>query len=714
MGRLIPNLRHRLLYLLLMLLLAGAYFGLATWVLKSSLTMGPGNVTILWLPGGVALAALLIGGLELWPAIFLGAFAAGLAVNDPAWVSALIALGNLLESVVAALALKYSSHFDARFRKPEDFIQLIKVALFSACISAIVGPCALTVAGYIELPDLARNMFRWWQADALAIIFLVPLILIWRKFPENWLDARQWPETVGGLSTTFMVNQIIYADLWHLNIGPLVQNLWPMPLLIWIAVRRGTHGVTLLVAMTAIQAFAGARNGVGYFANDLHASGLLNLWAFILMISLVGIGLALSIKAQQRLKHHLESIINTTSECIKLVSGDGKVLAMNPAGLTELDATSTDQVLAQDIVTFIVPQYRDDFQIMHRNACAGMPGQLEFEIESLRGRRSWMESRAVPFYDDLIDETVQLAFTRNISERKIAEQKLNLAASVFKHVREAILITDAEANIIDVNDTFCQISGYTRDEVMGKNPRLMQSGKQSRAFYVDMWSKVIQDGFWEGEIWNRCKIGQEFAVLLTISAVKDDSGQVDSYIGLFNDITITKNKQLHLENLAHFDQLTGLPNRLLLMDRLHQAMAQCERNQQILAVAFIDLDGFKLINDENGHAVGDQVLISVAQRLKHALREADTLARLGGDEFIGVLAGLDEIDDVKPVLERLLQAASLAVAVDDLTLQVTISIGISFYPRNSENPEQLIRHADQAMYHAKSTGKNRYHLFSVM
>lgn len=714
MGRLFSKPGYRLIDFAQIIFLASVYCGLAAWVLTSTMTLGTGNVTILWLPGGMALASLLIGGLKLWPSIFLGAFFAGLVVEDPIWVSAVIALGNLLETIAAALALKHSSKFDSRFRKPSDFIELIKIACLSAMISAVIGPIALFTAGFIKSPDLVMNMLRWWQADALGIVLVVPLILIWQKLPENWFNAQKWLETFVGLTLVVILNQIVFADWLDLSFDPLAENLWLMPLLIWVALRRGTHGVTLFVTLTAIQAFQGASKGVGYFASDMNDSGLLNLWLFILMISLVGIGLALTIKVQQRLKHHLESIINSTSECIKLVSQEGKILSMNPAGLAQIDAESFDQIKSIDIYSLITAEFKDAFQTLNRNACNGIPGQLEFEVAGLKGRRLWMDTRVVPFYDELADETVQLAFTRDISERKEAEKLLTLAASVFKHVQEPILITDANANIIDVNAAFSLITGYKRDEVIGKNPRLLQSSRQPASFYADMWKAISENGFWEGEIWNRIKSGQEYAFLLTISAVPEPSGKIVNYIGLLNDITTIKNKESRLENLAHYDQLTGLPNRLLLMDRLHQAMINCDRKRQFLAVVFIDLDGFKSINDDNGHAIGDQMLIIVSQRLKHALRDADTLARLGGDEFIGILVGLENIQDVEPVLDRLLEAASHTVNINDLNMNVTTSMGVSFYPQGNLDADQLIRHADQAMYQAKNAGKNRYHFFSEL
>jgi diguanylate cyclase (GGDEF)-like protein/PAS domain S-box-containing protein len=303
---------------------------------------------------------------------------------------------------------------------------------------------------------------------------------------------------------------------------------------------------------------------------------------------------------------------------------------------------------------------------------------------------------------------------KDISERQKSEEKLKLAASVFTHAREGIMITDVAGNIIDVNDTFTDITGFNREEVLGKNPRIFQSGRQSRQFYVQMWKFLLENDYWYGEILNQRKNGQIFTEMLSISAVRDDAGQVSHYVSLFTDITVMKEQQGQLEHIAYYDGLTNLPNRLLLSDRLTQALAHSQRHNSSLAVAFIDLDGFKDVNDIHGHHVGDELLITVSYRMKEALREVDTLARIGGDEFVALLVDLENVDDCEPLLRRLLKAGSDPVIVgENIPLQISVSIGVTLYPQDYCDAGQLINHADQAMYVAKQTGKNRYHFFGA-
>ncbi len=299
-------------------------------------------------------------------------------------------------------------------------------------------------------------------------------------------------------------------------------------------------------------------------------------------------------------------------------------------------------------------------------------------------------------------------------QKRIDEQTIQLRryATVFTHASEGIVITTPDSKIIDVNDAFTRITGYSREEVIGQNPRLLSSGQQDKGFFTSFWGKLEQSGKWHGEIWNRRKNGEIYVEMLSISEVRNDEGNLKNYIGIFSDITMLKNQQKQLEHIAHYDPLTSLPNRLLLEDRLHHAMVQTLRNGAGFVVAYIDLDGFKEVNDNYGHLVGDQVLKGVAQNMVTHLRAGDTLARIGGDEFIAVLLDLENIEMCFPMLERLLDAAEVPVQVGEQTHDVTASIGVTFYPQNVDvDSEQLLNQSDQAMYQAKVSGKNQYRVF---
>ncbi|MDX2367711.1 MAG: EAL domain-containing protein [Colwellia sp.] len=413
-----------------------------------------------------------------------------------------------------------------------------------------------------------------------------------------------------------------------------------------------------------------------------------------------------------RFQQLLESI---PSVSVQGYDYEGKTRYWNK-GSENLYGYSADEALGQSIFDLIIPPamhagVRDAMQNMHESEEPIPSGELT--LMSKDGTAvNVFSSHAYVHVPGQSPE--MFCIDVDLTERKQAEQKLKLAANVFSHAREGIMITDTLGNIIEVNNTFTSITGYSHEDVIGEHSRILRSGRQSPKFYTDMWQEINTTGQWYGEVWNQRKNGEVYPEILTICAVHNDAGELQNYIGMFGDISIMKENIKKLEHIANYDLLTNLPNRSLLADRLSQAMLQCSRHKQSLAVVFLDLDGFKHVNDTYGHDMGDELLIALSVRMKKALREGDTLARFGGDEFVAVLADLTKVEDCEPVLERLLLAGSQPVTIDDVVLNVSASIGVTFYPQDNVDADQLMRHADQAMYVAKESGKNRYHLFDTI
>ncbi|KAA3650142.1 MAG: EAL domain-containing protein [Proteobacteria bacterium] len=306
--------------------------------------------------------------------------------------------------------------------------------------------------------------------------------------------------------------------------------------------------------------------------------------------------------------------------------------------------------------------------------------------------------------------SVLQARVRNVLQRKRAERQLRLASLVFRHSGEAIMVTDRDNRIIDINPAFTRLTGYSLDEVRGKNPRMLASGRTSREEYEAMWSAVLNEGLWQGEIWDRNKAGEIQPKLLTISVVRSPEGGVENFIAIFTDISERKAAQEHIEFLAHHDSLTGLPNRLMLKLTLEHALAHQQRSGCRLAVMFIDLDRFKEINDSLGHPVGDGLLLEVAQRLSGGVRESDTVARLGGDEFVVVLDDADA-EVAARVARQLVKALGRPYEVLGHALRTSASIGVCLYPDDGDCYEELMKNADLALYDAKGKGRNNFQFF---
>ncbi|MCU7811214.1 MAG: EAL domain-containing protein, partial [Candidatus Thiodiazotropha sp. (ex Notomyrtea botanica)] len=400
-------------------------------------------------------------------------------------------------------------------------------------------------------------------------------------------------------------------------------------------------------------------------------------------------------------------------------NSDTSIAFVNPkaASLLGLDEHELLGKKAADSDWHFVDQHRqrlkyDDYPVNRilrshsslNNMVAGIVKQSDFI--------TWILLNGVPSIDetDTIKE-VLISFV-DITEIKEAQSTLSQAAAVFENTIEGVSITDADGTILDVNPAFTEITGYSREEAIGKNPRILQSGKHDEDYYQAMWQSLGTEGYWRGEIWNRRKDGTVYPELLTISEVHDEQGNTNAYIGVFNDIALIKKSEEQLDYLAHHDPLTGLPNRLLFTSHLRQSVKYAKRHQSTVAVVFIDLDQFKSINDSLGHQVGDELLKSIAHRLTTAVRENDIIARISGDEFVVLLEDVEEKNHVIIAINRIMGAFERVFTIDQNLLHVTASLGVSLLPQDAIDASELMKHADAAMYQAKEEGRNNYRFFT--
>jgi diguanylate cyclase (GGDEF)-like protein/PAS domain S-box-containing protein len=394
-------------------------------------------------------------------------------------------------------------------------------------------------------------------------------------------------------------------------------------------------------------------------------------------------------------------------QCAELVC----IVDVNQAAVDLHEAGSKQLLYAGLARTFT----DESFAAFGKELAALANGRTEMRFDSvvqtLTGRRRevTLYFTVCPGYEqDLGKVLVSLI---DITERKRAEDELRLAASVFATSQEGILISDPNNRIIDVNPAFTRLTGYSAGEAIGRDPGFLSAGRQSREFYAAMWHAIETNGTWQGEIWNRRKSGDVYVELLSIIAVKDSLGRLQHYVGAFSDISILKEHEADLDRIAHYDVLTAVPNRRLLGDRLEQAIARARRLGKGLAVCYLDLDGFKPINDQFGHEGGDRLLVEIARRLQSISRADDTVARLGGDEFVMLWNDIGRESECFQALERILAEVSAPMDLDGVTVSVSASIGVTLYPDDNVDADSLLRHADHAMYSAKQLGKNRYQLF---
>jgi len=409
----------------------------------------------------------------------------------------------------------------------------------------------------------------------------------------------------------------------------------------------------------------------------------------------------------------MNDLIKTLPDLIWAKDAEGRYLMCNPAFERFFGVRQAD-IIGKADADFIEPALADFLQHQYIRVRASTAAPVDEQWQTINSShyRASLATRKIAIRDSQGQLTGILGIARDITASHRAQEELELAASVFDHADEAILIADADGTIRDVNAAFVRISGYDRAEIIGRNPRMFASGLHEPGFYQVLWRDLAEHGHWQGEIRNRRKDGALITERVTISAVHNQDGTVRHYVALYTDISELKRHFDQLEFMARHDLLTGLPNRMLITDRLQQAMHKNLRHARTLVVAFIDLDGFKAVNDLYGHEMGDHLLVAIAKRMNLVLRAGDTLARLGGDEFVVLIDELDEVSTCEAVVSRLIEQAALPVLVGEIKLQVSASIGLSAFPQTNDiSPDQLLRQADHAMYAAKLAGKNRYMFF---
>ena len=411
----------------------------------------------------------------------------------------------------------------------------------------------------------------------------------------------------------------------------------------------------------------------------------------------------------------MAAIVQSSEDAIIGKSLDGIVTSWNPAA-EKIFGYSTEEIIGCSILTLIPPERRAEEERVLASIKRGEPIR---HFETVRVCKDGSQIAVSVTVSPIRNKEGQIIgaskIARDITEQKKTDTNLRLAAASFESA-DGMIICDAQCTILRVNQAFVNITGYSNEEAVGQKTNLLNSGRQDEAFYATMWETINREGTWHGELWNRRKNGEIYPEWLSITAVKGADGAVTHYIGTFTDITNRKEAEEQIKELAFYDQLTGLPNRRLLLDRLRQALAASARNMKEGGLMFIDLDNFKTLNDEHGHAKGDLFLKQVAHRLMSSIREGDTVARLGGDEFVVMLEDLSQnpnesAEQIRTVGEKIITALNQPYDEIFQDSQCTASIGAVLFGDRRENIDEIMKQADIAMYQAKAAGRNTLRFF---
>jgi diguanylate cyclase (GGDEF)-like protein/PAS domain S-box-containing protein len=743
------------------LALAILYF--LTAKLGQTLAIPPGNVTPVWIPSGIILAAVLVKGYGIWPGIFLGAFAGNVSAyfspdSAAAIVRALIAgtangLGDSLCALVGAfLILKYTRNPFPFNRLSHVFRFIVYGAIAGSFISALFGVTGLWAMGFLPWDQYGPVFLTWWTGDGVGVLILTPILLsLLCPPPSQSHKPGTRLETLfylGALTTTaFYSLGFSEQQLGHVGLFAL------LPLSMWSIFRlsqRVTHASILIIASLAITFTA---LNVGWLQGKALNDALIELQLFMATISisllildsifiqkqtaersLHRLNTTLEQRVHQRtveLEHERDSLSQSEAKIRWLIDNIFAGVVVHGADTSVLSCNhQAEKILGLSLSqmqgkTAIDPYWQFIDNSGHTMQVQDYPvSQVVRTLTPLKDivlgilrpdhdEITWVLVNGTPLFDPqgaCIEVIISFV---DITELRKAEERNRHSSVVFENTAEGVLITDLQANIINANQAFTTITGYSKEEVIGQNVRFLQSGKHDQAFYKTLWTTILQDGSWHGEIWNRRKDGSIYPELLTISTVRGEQGQATAYVAVFSDITKLKQSEKRLNYLAHHDPLTDLPNRLLFNSQLQQSIKQAVRRRSSLAVVLIDLDHFKSVNDTLGHQAGDELLKQVARRLKQTIRDNDILARISGDEFILLLEDISTPEAASVVLEKLKAVVKKPFEIAGTKLYVLSSMGVSLFPQDGETASELIRNADMAMYRAKEDGRNTHKFFTA-
>lgn len=740
-----------LIYLLLF------YWGL-------SLVSPEDNISLMWLPGGFLLGTLVIIPRHAWAtlitAVAITSMTFQLAATDRSIEAiALFTATNLIEAIVGAF-------FYIRYCGGREGLKAFSHLTFFLLICVFTIPSITSLLGAYAASELIGSTGyiqaykAWFSSTGLGILFTAPLTVhLWLALNDTSGKVRKNGKLLllCNLSIVLIVLIVLLASNHTLSEGsstPVIVYL-SLPILCWSAIKFGLLGVTTTSGVFALTAIQMTALGVGPFSDSITSpvDAVFQLHNYLAATIIFALYVAMAIDKLSRLtkkhrsmashyqtlfdnspislweedfsavkqyldqqqEHGVEDIATWLKEdqsrvvqCAQLV----KINNINYRTVEMFRADSTDSLLSKLDQIFNL----DSLDAFREELITLYKGETHFRTEAsqrrLDGELFYTHTAVnlVPGFER--DWSRVVVSVEDITERKQIESQLQQAAAVFSNTAEGILIMDLNGNLTQVNEAFCDITGYSREQIKGINIAALKfDGRDSEPF-DSIWETLTETGYWRGEFWGVRQDGIMFPELITFNSVCDEDGRTINYIGVFSDISHIKESEEKLDFLAHHDPLTGLPNRLLFHDRLQQSIKTAKRYGNKLAVIFLDIDRFKLINDSLGHAAGDDLLILVAKRLTKILRANDTVARLSGDEFTLIIEDI-EMSNIERVMDKVISVFIDDFALKESTISACASAGVAVYPDDGVDHESLLKNADAAMFDAKESGRNTYHFYTA-
>ena len=664
---------------------------------------------------GVAVALMLIVGIRLWPGVLIAAFVLAYVATNHLLVSLSLALGHTLEVVAVAYTLKNVLVLDYRLDKLRDLAAIVSVGAFAGGIfSAVIATLTLVAGNLINTQLWHTTLVHLWMANSLGYLLFMPLVLCVYAHRQSTLNLTQPLEPIGLALLALVVSYLAFIN----HETPMVINVIGFylifPIALWAAYRFHQRGIVIVTLIISMVVLFSESHQLGLFANRTITVAN-EYWFFMVALSLSGLTLAIIHTTKLGAEDLLIEMIESVNAIIWRATPEFHFTFVSKEAIEILGYSITDWTQNHH---FWIDHLHHEDRLWVPSFCKDEASNnasfiIDYRMTAADGRLVWVQNNIKVkrnIHGKIVD---YLGVMVDITERKKSELSLNLYKQACERLEEGLVITDAQFYAVEANRGHTRITGFPRREVIGYPSIIIQSALHEKQRDKNVLEVLKKTGRWAGEVWCRRKNGDTYPNWVSITTIRGKFDVINHFIAVFSDISDRKKSETNLQFLATHDVLTGLPNRTLLRERLDFSLLRAERNKNKIAIFFVDLDRFKNINDTLGHHVGDELLQSVSKRLKSCFRMSDTVARQGGDEFVILIDEFVDINYLKGLAEKILIMLQAPYELDQHELHVTASVGVSIYPDDGSDGTLLLKHADVAMYRAKSNGKNVYSFYSA-
>lgn len=705
-----------------------AYAGISTFLINYF--SGEVGESPIWLPAGIGLGVLITLGWRYWPFIFVGATIGELGGGHQLFMAMQLAAGSVIGFLMATFILKRYWIIDINLESVGEYTCFLGISAIAALISTSLNIQFLIWGGLIPLDHLFPIYLKWFTGDFFGMAFIAPILLIFNKpWIASWSKKRVfWLVVI--LLASFCIGQGVFFGWFKEYVDITNKGNLYLILILLIGINFGRHGAILLFSLLLVQSVLGGYSGEGFVGQDLMTRpGPVTIEIYLALASIMGLMIGLTVEKFKRKNETILLALNSleTSEdrFRQVVVNTPVLIAIFNLQLQVINFVNPYFTQVLGYITADLASPKSLWALAYRDPSYSKEVETEWFKRVNDARNT--HTPFVPFdmqthckdgsvkiinWGCFFSSEQMVIYGIDVTEQRHAVEVLMVSSAVYEAMGEAVVIKDAKNAIVMANAAFEELTGFTSKDIVGKSFSDLLVKRHGARSYLDIFTSLEATGRWEGQAWIRLKNGEESLRFMSIYSSFDEQGLAQQRVALISEVTDQRKARELINQQANFDPLTGLPNRRLMLDRLEQLIKQSARSQKSIAIAYIDLDNFKDINDVQGHDFGDQLLKGVASRLRLLVRETDTVSRVGGDEFVILLSDLDRPEAADLIIQEISKKLTDPIEIEGQRIFITASMGISLYPNDGDNSKNLLLCADQAMYAAKAQDRNTYQYFT--